>query len=336
MNRPVLLNLFLSVMLMVILVHPGSAQAAAVNGESKKAESLAIQTTIPLQLSGYTQLQFSSKNTEADTFSVNRARLSLSGSLLKWLRFKIQVELAKSPVLRDALAEIPFSEQLNLRFGQFLVPFSLENTTSAGELLTVNRSQTVDLLAPGRDNGATGRDQGLVLFGRHSIFEYYLGLLNGSGINRKDDNDRKDFSGRLLLKAGPGLKLGFSLYQGKKTVPGNPTYLVRNKYGLEASYSAGRFAFQAEYIRATDDLQKKQGWYTLLGYTLIPHRVQLIGRLDSVNLDLSLPGQKTTIYTTGLNWFVSSKSKFQVNYEYHDRQSERDTHALLAQLQVGF
>jgi len=331
-NRAIFLWPFLFFFLTAL--QPSSSLSAEEKG--KPTSAAVVESSVPLKLSGYTQFQFSEKNTEKDSFFINRARLSLSGTLVKWFRFKIQADLAKSPVLRDALAEVVLNDQLNLRLGQFLVPFGLENTTSAGELLTVNRSQTVDLLAPGRDNAATGRDQGVALFGSYSIFEYNLGLLNGSGINRKDDNDRKDFCGRFLLRAAPGLKAGFSLYLGKKLAVGFPTNLVRNKYGLEASLTQGRFLLQAEYLRTTDDQQKKQGWYALLAYSVKPEKFQLIGRLDTVNLDLSLPGQKTVVYTAGANWFITPKSKLQVNYEYHNREVQPDAHALLVQLQVGF
>jgi len=118
--------------------------------------------------------------------------------ILKNLSFKVQVDLTKSPALLDALAEVLLDDRFNLRAGQFLVPFSLESTTSAGRLLTINRSRVVDLLAPGRDNNSAGRDLGLVVFGRFSIFQYTLGLVNGTGINKKDDNGHKDFAGRLI------------------------------------------------------------------------------------------------------------------------------------------
>jgi len=304
--------------------------------KEKTKPKATVESSLPLKLSGYAQLQFNEKNSESSTFFINRARLSLSGTLTRWLRFKFQADLAKSPALRDALAEVVLQEKLNFRLGQFTVPFSLENTTSAGELLTINRSQTVDLLAPGRDNAATGRDQGVALFGSYSIFEYQLGLFNGSGINRKDDNEHKDVSGRFLLRAAPGLKAGFSVYLGKKPAGGIPTNLVRNKYGLEVSFTRGRFLLNAEYLRTTDDRQKKQGGYLLLAYSWQPEKFQLIGRLDTVNLDLSLPGQKITVYTAGINWFITSRSKLQINYEYHNRQATADLSAFLLQLQVGF
>lgn len=313
-----------------------SVKASPPEEKDGKQPQPVVESSLPLKLSGFAQLQFSSKNTEIDTFFVNRARLSLAGSPVSWLRFKIQVDLVKSPVLRDALAELIVNEHLNFRLGQFLVPFSSENTTSAGDLLTINRSQTVDLLAPGRDNSAAGRDQGVVLFGRFSFFEYNIGILNGSGINHKDDNERKDISGRFLFRAASGLKLGFSIYQGKKPSPGIPADVVRNKQGLEVSFTHGRLLLNTEYIRARDDRLNKHGWYLLMAYHAIPDKFQLLTRFESINLDTSMPGQKASVYTAGANWFITPKSKLQVNYEYHARKSERDIHAFLFQLQMGF
>ncbi len=313
-----------------------SVKASPPEEKDGKRPQPVVESSLPLKLSGFAQLQFSSKNTEVDTFFVNRARLSLAGSPVSWLRFKIQVDLVKSPVLRDALAELVINEHLNFRLGQFLVPFSLENTTSAGELLTINRSQTVDLLAPGRDNSSAGRDQGVILFGRFSFIEYNLGLLNGSGINRKDDNERKDISGRFLFRAAPGLKLGFSIYQGKKPSPGIPADVIRNKQGLEASFTHGRLLINTEYIRTRDDRLNKHGWYLLMTYQAIPEKLQLLTRFEAISLNTSVPEQKTSVYTAGANWFITPKSKLQVNYEYHAKKTERDIHAFLVQLQAGF
>ncbi|HAR36626.1 MAG TPA: hypothetical protein DCR87_06980, partial [Acidobacteria bacterium] len=155
---------------------PAGALAWSPEPGSQDSTRGVVESSLPLTASGYAQLLFTGRNEAEDTFSVRRARLSLGGNILKRLRFKLQADLVRSPALLDALAEVILDEKLNLRVGQFLVPFSLESTTSAGQLLTINRSRVVDLLAPGRDNGSAGRDIGLVAFGRLSIFNYTLGF----------------------------------------------------------------------------------------------------------------------------------------------------------------
>lgn len=304
--------------------------------KEQKSESAPVQTSLPVQLSGYAQVQFAESNTQVDSFSVRRARLILGFQPVKKLSFKLQADLVKSPVLADALVELNLDDKFNLRVGQFKVPFSLESITSAAELLTINRSQTVELLAPGRDNGASGRDIGAVVFGHLGFINYAAGLFNGAGINKKDDNDHKDFACRMTFVTLKKIALGFSLYNGRQTVSGNPTNLVRNRYGLEAKLDFQPFYLSSELIRARDGQTEKQGCYLQAALDLIKGKYQLILKLDSLNLDLARTDQKSRVYTFGANWYLSPKSKVQANLEYHHSDSGPDYRTLLLQLQVGF
>ena len=323
-----------------LLMIPIRAQASRardfLNEDEQNKKAPVVQSSLQLKLSGYAQLQAAWKSEDNDTFSIRRARLSLGGQVLKTLKFKIQVDFTRSPVLVDAQAEFTPNQVISLRAGQFLVPFSLENITSSSDLLTINRSQVVEKLAPGRDTGSAGRDLGAAIFGSYSIFDYSIGLFNGSGANKADTNDHKDLAGRLVAHPWKPLSLAFSIYNGKQTVSDSPVLIRRNRYGLELAFSYQRLGLQAEFIRATDDRTEKEGWYTLATYSLLRQKVQLVGRLEAINLDRHLPAQKTTIYTAGVNWFLTEKSKLQANYEYHQTASGPDRQAALLLLQVGF
>lgn len=321
-----------------LILSPGRIllPAGAPAPDSQDSPVPAVTASLPIKISGFAQLVYTGQKDPADTFSVRRARLSLETRILKKLNFKVQADLTRSPVLLDALAEVLLAEKFNFRAGQFLVPFSLESTTSAGRLLTVNRSRAVDLLAPGRDNNAAGRDQGLALFGRFSIFQYTLGLVNGAGINKKDDNGHKDFAGRLLATPGGGLSLGISVYKGRKFDTAASTNLARNRLGLEVSWDYRLFHLRAEYIEARDDLAEKFGWYVLSAFDLKPDRYQLVLRAEAFQPDRNLPGQRTEVYTAGANWFLSPASKVQANFEYHRQEAGPDHSLLLLHLQVGF
>ncbi len=320
----------------ILVAFQETVLAGTLEPENLESPGQAVSCSLHLKPSGYAQLLFTARNDETDTFWVRRARFSLDGRILKKLSFKVQADLTRSPALLDALAEVLLDEKFNLRAGQFLVPFSLESTTSVGRLMTVNRSRVVDLLTPGRDNNSTGRDLGLAAFGRISIFQYSLGLVNGAGINKKDDNSRKDFAGRLTASPGWGLRLGLSVYNGRRfdsTASANP---VRNRFGLEVSWECRLFHLWAEYIEGRDDLTEKYGWYIQATFDLKPETYQLVLKLDHFDPDRSLPGPSSTVCTAGANWFLSPASKLQANFEYHRREAEPDYKVLLLHLQVGF
>jgi len=340
MRRCIYLMMLSAVVYFSLFIAPIKAQACRAGDILDKDEpdkkAPTIQSSLQLKLSGYAQMQAAWKSEGNDTYSIRRARLSLGGQVLKTLKFKIQLDFTRSPALLDAQAEFTPTQVISLRAGQFLVPFSLENITSSSDLLTVNRSQVVEKLVPGRDNGSAGRDLGAAVFGSYSIFDYSIGLFNGSGANKADTNDRKDLAGRLVAHPWKPLSLAFSFYNGRQTASDNPALIIRNRYGLELAFSYQRLALQAEFIRATDDRTKKEGWYTLVTYSLLRQKLQLVGRLEAINLDRHLPAQKTTIYTAGINWFLTEKSKLQANYEYHQTESGPDQQAALLLLQVGF
>lgn len=320
---------------LALLLCPAPALTGGVVSQ-KSSPPGTVSSSQPLTLSGYTQLLFEGKNEAADTFSIRRARFGLGGAILKNLNFKIQADLTRSPVLLDALAEVTLNPLINFRAGQFLVPFSLESTTSAGQLLTINRSQAVDRLAPGRDNRSAGRDLGLVVFGSYSIIKYTFGLVNGAGINKKDDNDHKDLAARITFHPLQELAFGFSFYDGRSFEASSSVNLLRNRYGLEFSWHQAPFQLQAEYIKVRDHMTEKFGWYLLGAVDLIQDKYQLLFRLDCLNVDRNLPDQRTTVYTAGANWFLSPMSRMQVNVEYHRVESGPDFKTFLLQLQLGF
>jgi phosphate-selective porin len=303
----------------------------------EKKDSPAVSALRSLTLSGYAQLFAAAWDEDVDTFSLRRARLSLSGEIVKNLKFKLAADLIKSPALLDAVVEFTPSKAAGLRAGQFLVPFSMNNVTSVADIDMVNRPSAVEALAPGRDNGASGRDVGAVLFGSYSVLEYALGFVNGAGINKTDTNSHKDFSGRVVLRPFEFLTVGGSLYRGRQTVVDGEPLVARNKEGLEAVLSIKGFSLKGEYIHAKDDLIFKAGWYAQAGFFAVPGKLQAFLRYDSLDLNRAVPDDGKRVIAVGVNWYIVGKTKLQLNYEIHRLEAGgREKSGLLAQFQAAF
>lgn len=303
----------------------------------EKKDSPAVTALGSLKLGGYAQFLAAAWDPGVDTFSLRRARLSLSGEIVKNLRFKLAADLVKSPALLDAVVEFTPSNAAGLRVGQFLVPFSMNNVTSVADIDMVNRPAVVEALAPGRDNGASGRDVGAVLFGSYSVLEYALGFVNGAGINKADTNSHKDFSGRVILRPFEFFAVGGSLYRGRQTVVDGEPLVARNKEGLEAVLSIKGFSLKSEYIHAKDDLISKAGWYAQAGFFALPEKLQVLLRYDSLDLDRAVPDDGKRIIAVGVNWLIVGKTKLQLNYEIHRLEAGgREKSGLLAQFQAAF
>lgn len=328
-GRPPVVATGLILALIALLAGPAAAE--------EKKDSPVLTALKNLKLGGYAQFSGASWDPGTDTFSLRRARLSLGGTIVKNLGFKLSVDLVKSPALLDAQIEFAPVRAAGLRFGQFLVPFSLDNVTSVADIDMVNRPAAVEALAPGRDIGSSGRDVGLVAFGSWKIAEYALGFVNGSGINKSDADGHKDFSGRLVLRPAKFLAIGGSLYRGQRVPAEGEPLADRNKEGLEALLSIDRVTLKGEYIHAKDGLISKAGWYAQAGVFALPGKLQALARYDALDLDRAVPDDGKHIVTLGLNWHIAGRTKLQVNYEIHGLEAGgREKSGLLAQFQAAF
>lgn len=331
MTKLLLRRLFAAAMGLVLLAGASFAQ------DKDKKETPFVSISKMFKLSGYTQVQYVGWKTGVDNFSVRRSRLTLSGDIMKKMRYKLQMDIAKTPTLLDAMMEYEFSKAFQLRVGQFLIPFSLENVTATSDVDMVNRSQPEEKLAPGRDNSAQGRDVGVSVFGTYSIVDYTVALLNGAGINKADTNSHKDLAGRVVVRPIEHLAVGGSYYLGKQSATPEAPLVTRDKAGLELALVYPRASLKAEYYFAKDDTISRDGWYVQGGYFVLPGKVQVLLKADSVDMNRDLAGDRVNRYTAGVNWFIAGKTKLQLNYEIYDGEVEKnDNQAILAQLQVAF
>ncbi len=325
------LKLLAASLALVLLAGASYAQ----DKDKKESPSLAISKAF--KLSGWTQVQYVDWKTGVDNFSVRRSRLTLSGDIMKRMRYKIQMDISKTPTLLDASVDYEFSKAFQLRIGQFMVPFSLENVTGTSDVDMVNRSQAEEKLAPGRDNSAQGRDVGVSAFGTYAIVDYTVAILNGAGINKADTNSHKDLAGRAVFRPFEHLAVGGSYYLGKQSATPEAPLVTRDKAGLELALVYPRASLKAECFYAKDDAISRDGWYVQGGYFVLPGKVQVMLKADAVDMNTDLAGDRINRYTAGVNWFIAGKTKLQVNYEIYDGEDgKNDNQALLAQFQVAF
>src|SRR5262249_8915678 len=92
-----------------------------------------------VELGGRIQSDFDASEASARTltgtrlgsqFLVGRARLEVDGRFFRWVTFKIEADFTDSQPLRDVYLDFGLVPEVQLRGGQFKVPFSLEELTS--------------------------------------------------------------------------------------------------------------------------------------------------------------------------------------------------------------
>jgi hypothetical protein len=134
-----------------------------------------------------------------DSFWLQRARLGFNARLFWWLRFRLEVEFSPVTLLQDAYFEISPHPAIQLRAGQFLVPFLRAYSFNELNLGFLDRPIYVPL-NPDRAfiRYLNPRDVGFMAHGivgdpspssTMPAFQYELGLFVGRGPNISANDD---------------------------------------------------------------------------------------------------------------------------------------------------
>lgn len=267
--------------------------------------------------------------------------------------------------------------RLTITLGQQQIPFGLE--AQIGEELrpVINNAQFLGGLGVGT------RQIGLIVRGdydpyvdygfnyRAPLLEYAFGVVNGSGPNKSDDNNHKDYVARLAFTLPVDyfslfreLKFGVSAYKGQKNLVSGTNVVgqgKRDRYGFDIYYNHAPFGVTYEYAEGRDatvnngpDI-KSRGQYLTAFYTwgeqwvassraqakyddYWPKSYQLFARYDTFDPNTALANDKTKVGILGFNLFFAETTKFQINLNHYDYQNpaQRSSNELLAQFQFGF
>jgi hypothetical protein len=322
-----------------------------------KVKAFPINATRKITVAGYTQVRYQAleETGKIDGFDIRRARVDIKGTFSPYWGYRVQFDLAGTPKLIDAYAELKLNDYFNFTIGQAKIPFSLENLASSTKLELIDRSQAVEaLVARGKDVGGNqnGRDIGILVGGTilklkdRPVVDYRLGVYNGSGINTVDNNEGKDIAARLIVHPVVGLDISAALYDGSRFVPEVKTGTVvttpsknvnRDRFGLDLSYDLKNFSLRSEYISGKDDQTEREGYYVLGGYYFFQKKVQLVAKYDFYDADKSKANNASTWVVLGANYNFNANTKLQFNYSIKQEEGMSiDNNFANVQLQIGF
>ena len=305
------------------------ALAAAPTGPAPAQTPAAFSATP--RVSGYLQPRFQALGDSA-SFFLRRARFAVEGSITPWASYRAQVEMrtigaaptpATSPLTLSATdLYIRLSHgRWGATVGQYRLPFSLESLLSSTTLETTERSRVVN--AAKRDIGVQA-DWGVP--GRVVL---QAAVVNGEGPNRASNPDnRMAYVGRVVITPLAGLDVG-GAFEGYSDSAG---------VDAQAVYRAARWIARAEYIRERSRRTDVHavGWYALAAYTAIPHRVQLVGRLEQFDPSDLVGSDRSTGYLAGVQYFVRGDTfKMTADYEvFREQTVQAKNNRAVVQLQV--
>ena len=237
----------------------------------------------------------SDNNGDISSFSVRRARLTIAGDLYKGkagtldYRFYFDItRVPKNPIL-DMWIKYQPCKEFGVQFGQFKNPVTFEASISPSKYDFIDFSYAVSNLAKmGKKDVAgldvTARDAGFMFLGGfihrdgYSIINYHVGVLNGNGINTKDDNKSKDVFGRLTFKTSKDFALTTYYQYGEANLAhlsdsefaeygwsGNREYVTTHRWGGGFNYDSKKAFARGEYIGGLTGSLISEGVYVEAG-----------------------------------------------------------------------
>jgi len=189
-------------------------------------------------------------------FRVRRAELRTDIKLTERFAGVVRIQLPElegsniGRTIELAYMEYNWNNALNVRAGQFKMPFELDELTSHEDLRMIDRGTTRDIFVL---NNLASYQPGVMVFGtfmkEKSPLNYYLAVANGS--NRSvilDDNTQKNVVLRLEYSLIKGLRIGANV-QNISTQNQNA-----NAYGADVSFQKNltpktKLILEGEYIQ---------------------------------------------------------------------------------------
>lgn len=193
-------------------------------------------------------------------FNARLIRAYVDGSIYNQFNYRLQVELNGTPHVKDFYVEWAKYKFFSVKMGQFKRAFTFENPMNPWDVGVGDYSFLVKKLAGMGDRcgeaSVGGRDLGLQVQGdflpigedKHNLFHYQLGVFNGNGINKADNNAEKDLIGTFQVQPIKGLYIGAFGWLGNWT-DGKVT-VDRNRYCFGVKYDSNNWTFRSEYVKS--------------------------------------------------------------------------------------
>ncbi|MFO7798944.1 porin [Rhodohalobacter sp.] len=315
--------------------------STTVYGQSADSEQVSYPS---YSLFGFVQQQFVEDLTPGSPagFSIYRARLGVRGEISENISFRFLggfVEPPQSnPQLVHAYMDYKINSHLNIRAGQFFAPFGIEGNQGIILNPAIERSLTLRRLNIFR----MFSDIGVQAFGSWSRFNYAIALVNGTGANRSEQIDPKDFIGRVGFNLTEDLEIGLSGHAGHYLTGQNMNEeRARYRAALDVNFKGDPLFVRGELVTRKDNITNSQnvvmnGGYLLTGYK-VTDNFEAILRYEHLNPNSDVDDNRLEIITLGANYYLIGRSRLSVNYEFRDdKVNENFGNLFTVQIQFVF
>jgi len=278
-------------------------------------------------------------------FGVRYVRAYVDGSIYSDFKYRVQVEINGTPHIKDFYLEWAKYKEFSVKMGEFKRAFTFENPYNPWDVGVGDYSQLVKKLAGMGDRcgeaSMGGRDFGLQVQGdlfpmgadNHRFVHYQLGVYNGNGINKTDNNAQKDLIGTIQFQPIKDLYIGAFGWNGNWTNDKGVT-VDRNRIALGAKYEHNNWSFRSEYatskgykasevdvdgnVISTTATGKADAFYATAGIPVCDW-FKVYAKYDTYR-DQATPDSQNTIYSIAPNFRLHKNLNFQFEYRYNDNK----------------
>jgi len=260
---------------------------------------------------------------DTNNFWVKEARFYFMGkAFVEGFTYKFQWQGAGSGVtLLDAYGNFDLTEGVQIRGGQFKVPYSRQLLIDAGKLDFMNRSIVVDVFAPGRDIGLMVHDQ--FAEGENDFaWGYAVGIFNGDGTNVAG-NDNNWFGwvirgevypmGMVAMHEGDftssddvkfGIAGSFASVRNRPlgTTVKNDLWEIDGVVTLYGIYLTGEY----HHVKINPDggsSSTNNGWFLQGSWQIMDTDFAVMGRYSMIDWDRDTGLKETTEWVLGVAWY---------------------------------
>ena len=271
-------------------------------------------------------------------FRVRRARIDVKGQVREEMGYRVTANLDGAAATRAQLWDGFITYKVHplamMTVGQFKYHFSIEGLEGTPDRVPVLRAESInDIATPLGTKGGALRDIGIQVTGgsKEALgLKYGIAVINGAGLNTRDNNNNKDIVGRITLSPVDGLMVGISGFTGKAQAEGAAFDVEESAYVLSADYVLKDLglSLRGEYVTAEWEnfnvatgaaaagfKQEPSGWSLQAAYKLpsLP-AVQLMARYEDYEKDSNTDNSHLKTTTLGATYYLSGKSRITANY----------------------
>jgi hypothetical protein len=157
----------------------------------------------------YEQIEDSKAGSNSNDFFTRRNRIMLLGQAAEQVHFFVNYDAAsgnaagdrQDPVLTDAFIDYRLATEFNVMVGRMLVPFTMDNNTSAVTLTNIDYPTRALANQPTTPSGAFWRDDGVMARGLlgGGMIDYRVGYFRGDRDNTRNASGDGRITGMVMV-----------------------------------------------------------------------------------------------------------------------------------------